>query len=101
MSNPTNFDERLDEIINHDYDSEALDLLDARTREFAYSTSWAGELLNEKTKFLLKSAIKQAVLDLIGNDEDRYHRLNTNWRTEIDARNMFRSELRALLGKEY
>lgn len=54
----------------------------------------------EKALTALTQLHQQEVLKLIGEDEDRDAPINRNWKPEIDARNMFRTEMRTNLNKE-
>ncbi|NQD42373.1 hypothetical protein [Glutamicibacter halophytocola] len=49
---------------------------------------------NEKLKLLAE--VRERV---VGEDEDRNHRYNENWKVEVDAQNYLRKEQRAALTK--
>ena len=41
-----------------------------------------------------KAALSALIDEVIGEDEDRNHRYNTNWRVEVDAQNYLRQQQR-------
>lgn len=41
-----------------------------------------------------KVALSALIDEVIGEDEDRNHRYNTNWRVEVDAQNYLRQQQR-------
>lgn len=66
------------------------EILDFHAHNHTYK-SWS-------SKDEAKSKLYQLLLDdLIGEDEDRNHRYNRNWKDEVDGRNYLRAEQRTKL----
>jgi len=85
MSNPTDTNQASEDMVDDFY-----------SRPPTYRTKENLRIAIRTEKLKLLAEVRERV---VGEDEDRNHRYNENWKVEVDAQNYLRKEQRTALNK--